>query len=306
MSKINATPEYLIIAGTPKSGSTYLFNLLASHPNICPAATKETHYFLSPEHPLVNPKQHVQQGGLSGFASFFDPSSKDRFLLEASVQLFSDETAPTRLQALQDLRLLFIFRSPAERVRSSFYFSKNNLALFKKSVYFADFVSCLLQQDRMRLKSWLHKDVSEKVLLSELDTGNYSRHLARWKAAFRSDQIHIIQYEQLLQFPNETIATTCRFLDVERLTGQHFKKADRNATQSIKAHRFHYLVKSISAKLPKVMGKTLLKKAYYKLQTKEKVTLSDEDRIALEQLKAYYEPFNKQLCDLPEIDLLLW
>ncbi|MEM9885722.1 MAG: sulfotransferase domain-containing protein [Bacteroidota bacterium] len=306
MSEIEGNREYLIIAGTPKSGSTYLFSLLAAHPSICASAVKETHYFLSEDHPLSDTQYNFNKKGIAGFLTFFTPRPQNRFLLEASVQLFSDSDAPQRLQQLGDCRLIFVLRSPAERLRSSFYFSKNNLALFKKELSFEAFVDCILEDNFDLFQTYLRKNISGKILFGELETGHYSKHLTTWQQHFDKNKIYLIQYEKMIQAKEKMLRALTQYLGIDTLPTALFEKANQNATQAIQANRLHYFIKSLSNKYPNFLGKTLIKNWYYRFQTKAQLPSILDDTSAMQRLKAHYQPLNLKLGNYPEIDLSLW
>lgn len=119
------TNRFLIIAGTEKAGTTSLFQYLADSGLFWVSKKKETDYFRG-------------SCGLSaaGYLEEFDRSIESaQLFLEASPGYLSDsQVAAQNIEELglgTDVILIFMLRSPLQRLKSSFLFHKSRLYLRK-------------------------------------------------------------------------------------------------------------------------------------------------------------------------------
>lgn len=110
---------YVIIIGAMKSGTTFLFELLKQHPQICPSRTKEPEFFSGYPGPEVERYEALFD---------FDPKTHVR-CLEASTGYTkhpssSAKGVPKRMKEY-GIEPLFIYsvRNPFERVESDFNFA---------------------------------------------------------------------------------------------------------------------------------------------------------------------------------------
>ena len=71
----------LIIAGVPKSGTTFLFQLLRNHPEICTSLIKETRSFKRD----ISGKCIID---LEKYSNFFSHHKNEKIILEASPGYF--------------------------------------------------------------------------------------------------------------------------------------------------------------------------------------------------------------------------
>lgn len=107
------TPTVIGI-GVPRGGSTWLHNLLESHPDVAmPRQRKEIHYF-----------DHNYDRGLEWYERYFPPaSSASKYKAAGEVTpfyLYSPE-APTRIRALPTVRgVIAILRDPVKRAFSHY------------------------------------------------------------------------------------------------------------------------------------------------------------------------------------------
>jgi len=107
-------PGFLII-GAMKAGTTSLFQWLASHPAVFVPSIKEPNYFSD---------DRAWMRGQRWYEDLFTNARPGQITGEASVS-YTDPTrsalAATRIaRSLPDVRLLFVVREPAERLRSHY------------------------------------------------------------------------------------------------------------------------------------------------------------------------------------------
>ena len=107
--------EYILIIGAMKSGTTTLFDLLAQHPEIAPARSKEPGFFAF---------EHLWQEGFSWYDQEYDFNDQvHRYRLDGSTDYskfpFCTDV-PRRLRETPNSRfkLLYIVRDPISRIES--------------------------------------------------------------------------------------------------------------------------------------------------------------------------------------------
>ena len=108
----------LLIVGVSRAGTTSLFNYLSRHPEICPSATKETHYF-TPLRLGNPPRTTVEQ-----YAANFAHCKGEAYRLEATPNYFYGGLPVIRAinSTLSEPRAIVILRNPVDRVWSNYQF----------------------------------------------------------------------------------------------------------------------------------------------------------------------------------------
>ena len=162
MPAVTSIPNFAYI-GTSKSGSTWLFNALARHPEVYLASSKGLYYF----------DGHFDRGQewyLEHFAAAGDAAAVG----EISHSYLSSIEAPARIAELNPrMRLLVCLREPVDRAFSDY------LDLVKNGQYDGPFSAALDQFPRL------------------LDRGRYGTHLQRYLDHFPLEQIHVSLFDDL-------------------------------------------------------------------------------------------------------------
>jgi hypothetical protein len=112
---------HFIIAGAPRSATTWLYELADRHPDIAMARplTPEPKFFLVDE---------LYERGLAYYSSkWFDPLPDGKRYGEKSTNYLESASACERLaRDVADVRLVFILRDPVERAHSNYLWSVRN------------------------------------------------------------------------------------------------------------------------------------------------------------------------------------
>jgi hypothetical protein len=155
-------PNFLYV-GTSKSGSTWLFNALALHPDVYLAPSKGLYYF----------DQHFSKGA-QWYASNFAGAAAESAVGEISHSYLSSEPAAERIAELNpDMRILACLREPADRAFSDY------LDLVKNGQHDGSFETALERFPRL------------------IDRGRYAAHLRRYFDHFPREQLHVSLYDDL-------------------------------------------------------------------------------------------------------------
>mgnify|MGYP002762072094 CR=1 FL=1 len=156
-------PDFLGI-GAMRAGSTLLYDLLKSHPDIyVPPYRKEVRYF-----------DEYYNRGEDWYESFFD-GAKGHIAGEVTpTYLYSEEVRKRIKEDLDDVKFLVILRDPVKRAYSHF-----KHAYLKKNTGVDSFEGFLEERP----------DAKER--------GLYGEHLSEWIGAFGRDQVCIVLLEDV-------------------------------------------------------------------------------------------------------------
>jgi hypothetical protein len=156
------TPNFLYI-GTSKAGSTWLFNVLAIHPDVYLASNKGLYYF----------DLHFDNGR-EWYLSRFADAGDHPAVGEISHSYLSSPEAAARIADLNPaMRLLVCLREPVDRAFSDY------LDLVKNGQYDGSFETALERYPRL------------------LDRGRYATHLQRYFERFPAEQIQVRLFDDL-------------------------------------------------------------------------------------------------------------
>jgi hypothetical protein len=177
-------PTFLGI-GVPRAGTTWLYELLDSHPEVyVPARRKEVSFF-----------DRFYNRGIQWYAQFFpkdDKASQFQAIGEITPHYFFCPECPERIARIASItRLLLILREPADRAYSYF---KHIAPIDNYSKSFEDFLC----------------DYPEIV-----QEGFYSKYLENYLRHFGREQLLILIYEQAMGAVPQTRDIIARFLDVD-------------------------------------------------------------------------------------------
>jgi hypothetical protein len=171
--------------GVPRAGTTWLYELLRSHPDIyMPSRRRELNFF-----------DLYYDRGTSWYEKFFPPDSERgryRALGEITPWYFYDEQCPARIARLPVHKLLLILRNPVDRAWSWY-------ALMLRDGHYNGSFESFLTQTRWPV----------------VQQGSYSTYLKRYLRHFGRDQFLILVFEQAIRDVPGTKQRVATFLDVD-------------------------------------------------------------------------------------------
>ena len=177
-------PTFLGI-GPPKAASTWLYQLLASHPDVAMSREKELCFF----------SRHYSRG-LGWYEAFFPEDEEERMYRAVGEvtpeYLYAGEEAVRRMGAMPSIqKLILIARHPIERAVSA---HAHRVRSDNFAGGFEDFI-----------EEFPH----------EVACGDYGRHVATYLRHFKRDQLLVLVFERLFKDVEATKRTLARFLGLD-------------------------------------------------------------------------------------------
>ena len=268
--------------GSGKCGSTWFFDNLIKHPEICDRNLKELNYFsdLYEQHPI------------SWYESQYADCAPDTKKGEFSVTYISHPEAAERIHRhYPDVKLLAIVRNPVKRAFSNYLHSirKGDIPA---ELSFRDYI-----EDERRLMP-----------------GHFAEHLQRFYACFDTEQIRVIITEEFVRNPLQGYQDIYRYIGLQ---DTRFVPPGYDQRRNVaKSYRFLWLENILVRSY-----RGLSKRGYTKL-VKRITDSGIADRIrnfnrdsrpvpkidteSQQRLLEYYRPHNKQLEELLGTDLSIW
>lgn len=202
-------PDF-IIAGASRSGSTTLYNLLKTHPEIFMPVPKELQFFERDENYLK---------GMADYESNFLKASINQIKGEATpgylhtdyvkntkgmytYQPIDDSTLRIK-KNLPSVKLIFTLRNPVRRMYSQYWKKNRNLANFSNQTF--------LKYLNAETSNEMGKEVFD---LPFIYRNNYYRHLKKWYSLFPKQNIKVIIFEEWTKNVQDTLLELSEFLGI--------------------------------------------------------------------------------------------
>ena len=192
----------MIIAGAPRCGTSWLYELADRHPDVEMAKPRrpEPKFFLD---------DAVYGRGLDYYSKTWFPGiAAEKVAGEKSTNYLESPEAAERIhQHLPDVKLVFMLRDPVERAFSNYRWSRMN------ELESEDFDTALdLEESGTRT---LPEELRYARPFSYLERGVYSPLLERYFARFPRRQILCLRFEDIDERARELAEKLHRFLGVE-------------------------------------------------------------------------------------------
>jgi LPS sulfotransferase NodH len=202
-------PDF-VIAGAPRSGTTWLTSALDRHPEIWLAkpTRPEPKFFLVDE---------LYELGIEEYSRrWFADAPNEVQAGEKSTNYLESPIAAERMAAhLPDVRLLFVLRDPVERAISNYRWSVSN------DMEHEDFATAIDSEDER--EATLEPRLRYARPYSYVSRGRYAELLRPWLDLFPREQVAVIRFEDLVGDAAGTVAGIHEHLGVQprpELAGQ--------------------------------------------------------------------------------------
>jgi len=293
------------IIGAPKCGTSSLFRWLVAHPEIIgPCGQKELFFFMDEGHPLTN-EPNIHTSILDTYRSLF-PDSESASVLEATTHYLFQDAAQRYLAAMDTEPLIIaLLRDPAERVWSSFQYTRNNQARIDPELSFAKYVDWSLSGKAHRIRPFING--STYVLERDVAYSEYIRYLIPWRQVVGDERLFVLQFEELVSSPQSVCQDIATAVGVDPEVYGTFDFSARNATYRIRSQALHAVARIIGEWLPDGGVKRLVKEGYMAMATDEDgCDRTEADKQAIKRLREYFEPYNQHLATEFCLDLSAW
>lgn len=193
-----------IIAGAPRAGTTYLYDVLASHPQVFMARPR------SPEPKFFLVDQEFEKG-LGYYATkYFAAAPSGSRIGEKSTNYLEGPAVAQRIhQSLPDAKLIFAVRNPIERAFSNYLWSKKNgleTLSFEEAVW----------NEPIREAGYAPEHRYSRPF-SYVSRGMYASLLEPYLNLFGNSRVRIIFLEDVEANPVPVLDSLCEYLNVTPL-----------------------------------------------------------------------------------------
>jgi hypothetical protein len=237
-------PDFFIV-GHEKCGTTALYRMLRSHPQIYMPDLKEPRFF-SPDlsgrgrgH-AVPATKGVRPHTLEDYLALFAAASPQQRAGEASPQYIRSAVAASAIADVQPAaRIIAILREPASFL-SSYHLQCLNSDLETEK----DFRKALALEAPRREGRHVPRRCEAPDRLLYSDHVRYVEQLRRFHAVFAPEQVLVLIYEDFRRDNEAAIRTVLRFLEVDdTIPVESIKTEPLKATRFVHLHQMTYAVR---------------------------------------------------------------
>jgi hypothetical protein len=229
-------PDFFIV-GQPKSGTTALYEMLRSHPQVYMPDMKEPLFFASDLRPYLHTnaqdpdRRPIFPATYEEYLSLFDPAAAEQRVGEASSSYLRSRLAAGAIFEVQPAaRIIAILREPASLLRSL------HLQRLQESVETEpDLARAIaLEKDRREGKH-VPARLEQPQMLMYSEFVQYVEQLRRYDAVFARDQMLVLIYDDFRTDNERAVGEVLRFLDVDDTVAVKAKEA--NPTIVVRSRR---------------------------------------------------------------------
>ncbi len=232
-------PDFFIV-GHPKSGTTALYEMLKSHPQVYMPDGKEPWFFADELRTRTPPRPGGIAQTLDQYLSLFAAAKADQRVGEASAQYLWSATAAARIAEIQPAaRIIAILREPASFLRSQ------HLQFVQGYVETeSDLGKALALEDARRHGRDVPRYTYWPQRLLYSDHVRYVAQLRRYHAVLPREQVLVLIYDDFRSDNAETVRKVLRFLDVDATLP--VQSSEANPTVRPRSQRLNEALHAIS------------------------------------------------------------
>ena len=229
-------PDFFI-AGHQKCGTTALYLMVRSHPQIFMPDVKEPRFFASDQRSPLAPAAPgaARPRTLDAYLALFAAARPEQRVGEASPQYLRSTAAAAHIAALQpSARIIAILREPASFLRSF------HLQMVSSNVETqSDFRKAMALEGERREGKRIPRNCHHPDALLYSDHVHYVQQLQRFHAVFPREQVLVLNYDDFRADNDATVRKVLRFLDVDDT--QPIDSIDTNRVKAIRLRPLHQL-----------------------------------------------------------------
>jgi len=218
-ARLVEAPDFIIV-GTQRGGTTSLYHYLSAHPQVAPAAMKETHFLTD-----------RFARGLDWYLGLFPAALPPGVITGEATPyaLFHPLSAQRLRAAAPGAKVIILLRNPIERAYSQYAMER---ARGDELLDFSD----ALAAEPARLAGEEDRLIADPTYISRahkhysyVARSVYLPQLTRWWEAVPRDQLLILRSEDLYRQPMQTFARVTTFLGLDPQRSMTFAAHNRSA-----------------------------------------------------------------------------
>lgn len=229
-------PDFFVV-GHPKCGTTALYTMLRSHPQIFMPELKESWFFV----PELRGRERPGAAGRrpdtwEQYTSLFTDATADQRIGEATPSYLRSRSAAERIARAQPAaRIVAVFREPASFLRSFHLQCLENHTETEK-----DLRRALSLEDRRRAGERIPAESSQPEALLYTDHVRYLEQLLRYHAVFPREQVLVLVYDDFRRDNEATMRRVLQFLEVDE--HQSMPVVEANPSVRLRSQRIERIV----------------------------------------------------------------
>ena len=194
----------LFVIGAPKCGTTTMFSYLNNHPDISPSIVKEPAFFDKDRN--FSEQNDVLHDALLGYLEMF-PENNCRYRLDAT-PCFAFPKVANRISRLcgNESKFIFLIRDPVDRALSHYWHA------YKLGLQMGDVENEIFDE-------YNGADIFDtgKFPKNFLLNGLYTMHMERFKKYFGKEAMHLINFDDFVNSPEEEMVKLFKFLGLKEI-----------------------------------------------------------------------------------------
>lgn len=195
----------IVIGGAPRSGTTFLCELLAKHPDVFVARP-----FIPEPKVLMTPHPDGDAGLLQRYARLFDAAPPGTVRIEKTSYMLENDDARERfVRLLPQARVVFILREPISRAYSNWLWSRKNGL---ETLSFREAIAA-----EGRRQSPLPPERAYARPFDYMTRAQYARFSRSWISSIGRERIAFFIFEDAIARPDAFAARLQDFVGVDRL-----------------------------------------------------------------------------------------
>jgi hypothetical protein len=203
-------PDFFIV-GHEKCGTTSLYRILRSHPEIFMPDLKEPRFFIRDASTEATQGRGIRPRTLEAYMALFAPAGPEQLAGEASPQYIRSKDAARRIaEAKPDARVIALLREPASFVHTCHLNCVRELVESERDLCKA----LALEAERLEGRS-IPRGCRAPTRLLYGEHVRYVEQLRRLHEAFGPEQVLVLIYEDFRDDNDATVRRVLRFLDVD-------------------------------------------------------------------------------------------
>jgi len=241
-------------------------------------------------------------GNTNAWEDFFPSgNASKKYGMEATTHhIFQDKMFEYLRNRTEDFKLIVLLREPADRIRSSFYYTKFNASYVQDSISFDHYVNDLLHNNPM---DYITNESSSFVLENELNYSTYIDHLRKYKSYFDNGNLYVGVFEEMKANPVAFYTKLFTWLNLE-MNSSDLDLAKKNQTYQPKSSTLQTFVARFNRAFNNVPFKSKLKSIYFKYFTDQ--VIASDDSSSISRLKEYFKDHNQALEQEFGLDISVW